>query len=370
MGATPRKERNWLRGFVKAAIAVALTGCTPQLHPTAMVSESPTDLAVMQQQLLAQLPTLERMACLSKAAYNFDNDNPDTGLCQQYEQGPGITMQTLPVQLHDVFGNPHQDYYKILIDNVRKEQIIAIRGTSSWEDWYTNIHIDPAVDSILNVGVHSGFRMYADDVYKVLEAPGGTDITGAPKLPLNRSYNTYVTGHSLGGAAAVILGLYLHLEKPVPYKIAGVYTFGQPKAFDNRGATSWPNYARKVYRAENCRDPVPQTPFGSNILSSLIVDPLSGKEDRGQYQHLGQEILLLDPGEYWMPANEMAGNPVSDIDAVYDALKAHQPIVHDIAEYIARIHYLRQMAAPGPQPTNPAYFFVTHCGPNSMLPES
>lgn len=345
----------------------ALSACVEYLNPAFPVTEPLAEETAMQQQMQEQLPILARMACLSAAAYRIKDNSPDAGYCHQFEQGPGITMQTFQVRLADIWGYEHVDYYKLLIDEMHREQIISVRGTIGWEDWYTNIQFKPVIDDVLNVPVHRGFRMYARDLWSVL-GRDGTDVLGNPKRPLNRTYKTYVTGHSLGGAAAVLLALYLYQEKPVPFKIAGVYTFGQPRIFDNRGATSWPRFAENVYHVENCQDPVPLVPVGNDLLHFFLIDPLSARVERAQYQHIGREILLLNPGKYWIPGgNELVRNTILDAIDIYEDLRAGKPTDHDIQQYIERIRALRE-ASPSAAPVNPSFHFQQNCG--ARLPET
>ena len=78
--------------------------------------------------------------------------------------------------------------------------------------------------------MHRGFRTAAEAIY------------GDVKPRLRPGYTTYLTGHSLGGAVAAILGTYL-LDDEV--KIGGILTFGQPKFTNRAGANATnPNSVR------------------------------------------------------------------------------------------------------------------------------
>jgi pimeloyl-ACP methyl ester carboxylesterase len=294
---------------------------------------------------------LNQMACLSEAAYG----QPPSPGCSQWMRGPGIRVISHAVTLLDASGRPYDGSYTLIIDDTRKQQVIAIRGTANKQDWLTDIRFVPVTDGILRVTVHHGFELYARAVLDDLIATGHIS-------ELNRTYDTYVAGHSLGGAVAVLLALYLNVQYPSVLNLKGVYTYGQPKVFDNNGATSWPGFADNIYRVENCYDPVPTVPIGESILGSLIVHPLSTRDEQQQYQHIGHEILLLGRGNYWVSGqNKVVRNTVGEIEAAIDALKANQPTDHGIDVYIGRLQALRSSPSGIGQPTNPAYQFRSTC---------
>lgn len=70
----------------------------------------------------------------------------------------------------------------------------------------------------------------------------------------------YVTGHSLGGALAMLAGARLYLEEP---RLAadGVYTFGQPRTCDRVLAKAYEKgFADRMFRFVNNNDIVCQLP--------------------------------------------------------------------------------------------------------------
>lgn len=120
-------------------------------------------------------------------------------------------------------GNTNVQY--ILIHNdKRKIQAIAVRGTVDDTNWRLNKDTRGIVDKKVGIVMHSGFNAAANAIYR--------DVR--PRL--KRGYTTYLTGHSLGGAVAAILGIYLRDDK---VKIGGIYTFGQPKFTNVTGATAF-----------------------------------------------------------------------------------------------------------------------------------
>lgn len=356
-----------LRGRAAIIGVTALLGaCAAQPPaPTEPVPQPPPETAAMQVQILSQIPTLQRMACFSAAAYAIEPRadghyfyNPENDLyrvtCKDWTQLPNTVIQAFPVTLADDWGRPYVSVYMVWTDDLHKRQVVAMRGTDNLHDWEANSYFKPVADEILKVNVHEGFNKYARAVYVSLtkDHPG----------TLKADYDTFFTGHSLGGAVAVLVGLYFYVEEPYRYKFKGTYTFGQPRVFDTRGTTSWPDYARNTYRVETCYDPVPLVPIGDSLVHSLLVGPLSADTERRHYQHLGREILLLNRGTYWMPGEkEVVRNLISDLQVIFQNLQGDYQNDHYIGTYIDR---LSTLAGPGgPIPVNPAFDFAGKCLP-------
>ena len=101
--------------------------------------------------------------------------------------------------------------------------VVAFRGTDERADWLTNLNI-LLKRSPLGL-VHRGFMEAAESFWPELARYllEGED----------NGRRVWVTGHSLGGAVALLAATKLLVEDHVP--IAGLYTFGQPPV----GATSF-----------------------------------------------------------------------------------------------------------------------------------
>ena len=358
-------------------LALLLGACVARpSDPTEPVPQPPPEMVAMQRQLLLQLPTLQGMACLSAAIYAVEKDpraedhyfyNPKGDLyaetCKDWTQAPNTVIQAFPVTLTDDRGRPYIGVFMVWTDDLHKRQVVAMRGSYDLQDWEANLHFRPVADEILKVNVHEGFSKYARAVYASLTR----DHPGA----LRAGYDTFFTGHSLGGAVAVLVGLYFYVEEPHRYNFKGTYTFGQPRVFDTRGTTSWPNYARNTYRVETCYDPVPLVPVGENIVHSLLASPLSADTERRQYQHLGEEILLLSSGTYWIPGeNEVIRNLISDLQVILQDLQGNYQTDHYIGTYINRLSALVDPRGHPPTPVNPAFNFASKCLPYNLEVET
>lgn len=160
-------------------------------------------------------------------------------------------------------------------------QQIFVRGTCVPEDCIENILVAKDWDPELGCQLHHGFRRRASQVFESLEPL------------LDSSAEITLSGHSLGGAVATIVGMRLHARG---YNVREVVTFGAPKVTDKAGARSH-HFRTRVLRVTNLLDPVPLLPFG-------FCTPFSGP-----FSQLGAQVLLLPPGLGFAPTGCNAGGP-------------------------------------------------------------
>lgn len=158
--------------------------------------------------------------------------------------------------------------YIVLVDDVKKEQYVSIRGTSNSHNALQDIKFFKDKSYRLGIELHTGFHrtaeMIADDLLSRLD----------------KTYTTWVTGHSLGAAEALIVAWYLDYSG---HTIAECITFGQPKVTDSHGIRKMRGKI-KVTRVVNETDVVPLVPPAGTHMN--------------RYAHLGEMIKLLDDGKY------------------------------------------------------------------------
>ncbi len=164
--------------------------------------------------------------------------------------------------------------YFLAVNPVTKTQVVSIRGTANLENALVDMKIKMESNQNAGINLHSGFASAAEGVYKQI------------RPHLNKDYAVYTVGHSLGGAVALILAIYLDIDK---FKVGGSTTFGQPKITDKAGATKFSDLP--VTRVVTENDVVPLVP---------PIDPsaISAIDQPNIYWHLGKEIILF-PGIYY-----------------------------------------------------------------------
>lgn len=128
-------------------------------------------------------------------------------------------------------------------DDVAETQMIVIRGSANLTNWIIDFKFWKIKDSWLDIRVHKGFYEATREVFwdSIFE--------------LNPTYKTTITGHSLGGAVAILLGMYLdnfgHPE-------TDVITFGQPRITNKSGAAKYKEFP--FHRVVIAADLIPHLP--------------------------------------------------------------------------------------------------------------
>ena len=137
--------------------------------------------------------------------------------------------------------------------------VLCFRGTQQVRDWVTNINaatqpiLDPNGKGGIIGNMHKGFY----DAYKSIEESIADCLKGTEDLPL------YITGHSLGGALAVVATWYQSSQR-----LAACYTFGAPKVGDDQLQG---RFKTPIYRIVNAADPVPFLPPSGAAFNVLKV---------------------------------------------------------------------------------------------------
>lgn len=248
----------------------------------------------------AEIPKIDWATLAEFAEASADVYLPEAELAKKYEKD-SVIVRDLP-------GTDGR--YCVFFDHKRKIQTIAMRGTSNKTNIYSDVNTIKLWDPKLRMFLHNGFKLATDDVYADL------------KPILNADYKIRISGHSLGGAIAVILAMDLVADG---YKVDEVLTFGQPKVTNDEGGK---NFMVPYFRVINAGDVVAQVP------PSTIVFDWSGP-----FVHFGPEITLLADKQFtYSPIH----NPRDLLaDDLWKTIKPADIKDHQIQNYVDKIKALR-----------------------------
>ncbi|KAJ9061678.1 hypothetical protein DSO57_1018238 [Entomophthora muscae] len=155
------------------------------------------------------------------------------------------------VSTHD---NPYNKTRALLVvDSKRKEIVLAFRGTKhSLKNWWLNVSFRKT--QFIAGKVHSGFNQVAQHLKGYYIEKLKSHLIAHP------DYTLVITGHSLGGAAALLSAAILQAELKIKWPRIRLITYGQPRVGDKEFAT-WLNLKPLCkIRVVNEDDPVPHTP--------------------------------------------------------------------------------------------------------------
>ena len=130
--------------------------------------------------------------------------------------------------------------------------IIVIRGTANTENVQSDIDVRLVNDERLGIYLHKGFRDASLGVMEIIDRDHTVEHT------------VHVTGHSLGGAVAQIIGMWLHKRG----KNVQVFSYGSPKVSSQVLSGGQPIHWRVVRRS----DPIPFTPPWPYYHTGLFIN--------------------------------------------------------------------------------------------------
>ena len=130
--------------------------------------------------------------------------------------------------------------------------IIVIRGTANAENVQSDIDVRLVKDGRLSIYLHKGFRDASLGVMEIIDRDHTLEHT------------VHVTGHSLGGAIAQIIGMWLHKRS----HNVQVFSYGSPKISSEVLPGGQPTHWRVVRNS----DPIPFTPPWPYAHTGLFIN--------------------------------------------------------------------------------------------------
>ena len=192
---------------------------------------------------------------LNSCAKNVADKNNDLGSGDK---------SNLPVTLTSLI--EHAEYCKAIYDSGGDQKdevafevkqnngisIIVIRGTANDANVLSDVDVRLVSDTRTGIRLHKGFRDAAVTVMQIIDNTKTLEHT------------VHVTGHSLGGAVAQIIGMWLYKRG----KNVQIYSYGSPKVSDQVLPGGQPTHWRVVRRS----DPIPFTPPWPYRHTGLFID--------------------------------------------------------------------------------------------------
>jgi hypothetical protein len=233
--------------------------------------------------------------------------------------------------------------------------IVCYRGTEpmSLINWLTDADVYPEQVRFAFPGsdegyeVHAGFyRNVRATRYEVLAmlqraVDGGSVLDDGGTVP-HPMQTLYITGHSLGGAMALLLGIMLATDPaftPLARRLQAVCTYGQPMVGS-------PGLAEACHRHEVLGPRVVRYVYRDDVVPHLPP------KDSGHFAHVGQERLFdgrcwrdVDPTEQMSNLVGLLEMPVAYLSRRLEHLR-RVPFRYSMDDHLPH-HYIAALTPPG-----------------------
>ncbi|KAI2790440.1 Lipase [Penicillium oxalicum] len=135
-------------------------------------------------------------------------------------------------------------------DTTQQQIILSFRGSRTTSNWIANLDTELTSSTLCSgCEVHQGFWLDYQTVAATLKAQIDAALNTYP------GYSLVVTGHSLGGALAMLAGLDLNSQGYAPT----IYTYGQPRV-GNLALAQYITNVGNQWRVTHADDAVPKLP--------------------------------------------------------------------------------------------------------------
>ncbi|MBK2125430.1 lipase family protein [Fangia hongkongensis] len=167
---------------------------------------------------------------------------------------------------------------QVLYASLGERVIIAIRGSKTIDNWISDFNAGFVPFYNTNTQVLHGFMNVFNTILNSSATNSSQSFSQRLSYDANRGAYFTITGHSLGGAEAVLLAAYLSSQLSVPAKHIALETFGEPAPGNS-------SFAEKF-----------QSAFASykwyQNTSGIYQDPVTISTTLVGAQHFGQKITI------------------------------------------------------------------------------
>jgi len=206
---------------------------------------------------------------LNSCAKNVTDKNNDLGSGDKSNLPISLTSLIEHAEycksIYDLGGDQKDEVaFEVIQDN--GISIIVIRGTANTSNMLSDIDIRLVSDARTGIRLHKGFRDVAVNIMQIIDTSTTSskfNVVQAQTLTYPLEHTVHVTGHSLGGAVAQIIGMWLHKRG----KNVQVFSYGSPKVSD-QVLDSQPTHWRVV----RLSDPIPLSPPWPYRHTGLFID--------------------------------------------------------------------------------------------------
>ncbi len=300
---------------------------------------------------------------LAEASFRCALVYDDTAIIRKAFPGERIYLDS--IQYLTDFPAHESRMFFLETDTVNKIQWVVFRGTNALRDWLVDGDEEMVDDPVLGIKVHRGFHAVTERLFSKIESALKKDSTlGIKKI--------YVTGHSLGGAMAVLTAAYIRKNHP-DFHYTQCITFGQPKVTNGPGLKKLMDLGINLIRVVNNNDPVAVVPpadgfqiyetgrdlldpkkrhyrvgppYCNGLITCFIkasIRSLFNSDSSFHYFHLGYALHLDGNGNPACHADE-SPNDWKNVNIIWSGADHHMPVYDSLicrlADTLIRHHNL------------------------------
>lgn len=233
--------------------------------------------------------------------FNYVNGYWLSWLSVQAYRGEEVAGLIRKVGLKDIdFINNKSTSFQAFVGSNEKFVVIGFAGTSDIKDFLTDMSFPNQPESFPGIPgrVHTGFKNVLDKSWnQLLDLIKKHSLIGKP---------IFLTGHSMGGASAVIAATRL---ASAGYPIDAIYTYSSPRIGDETYAQYVSQlFPSRIYRFVNSEEIVPRLPpppEASSAFSGILPPSLRTSVIQMfktmQYAHMGELIFQNASGTLEQP---------------------------------------------------------------------